>query len=128
MTSQKWWLTLQAWFTLARYDLANGQPGLQGLSGQLGIKPATAQPTDPGKVALLREGVDLAACFYFKRVRCLQRSTVLVRLLRKHGIDGRLVIAYRPIPFLAHAWAEVDRGVVGDSSAYQKRLQVLHKL
>ena len=75
--------------------------------------------------ALLCEAVSLAACFYFKPVRCLQRSTVIVHLLRKYGIDGRLVIGYRPSPFLAHAWAEVDGRVVNDSQAYQQRLRVL---
>jgi len=51
--------------------------------------------------------VSLAACFYWKPVRCLQRSVAAMRLLRKCGIDGRLVIGYRPSPFFSHAWVEV---------------------
>jgi hypothetical protein len=128
MSPTRCWLTGEAWFTLARYDLLNALLGFRAMSWQLGMKCATAQPPDPGRVAVISEALNLAACFYVKRVRCLQRSAVLVRLLRKHGIDGQLVIAYRPTPFLAHAWAEVDGGVVGDSAGYPERLRVLHRL
>ena len=39
--------------------------------------------------------------------RCLRRSLVVVRLLARRGISGRLVIAARADPdFLAHAWVE----------------------
>ncbi len=118
----------QAWLTLARYDLVNAMLGFRAISWQLGIKCVTAQPPDPGRIVLISDALSLAACFYVKRVRCLQRSAVLVHLLRKHGIDGQLVIAYRPTPFLAHAWAEADGRVVGDSAAYPERLRVLHRL
>ncbi len=39
--------------------------------------------------------------------RCLRRSLVLLQLLGRRGIQGKLVIAVRPEPeFLAHAWVE----------------------
>jgi hypothetical protein len=39
--------------------------------------------------------------------RCLRRSLVLLQLLARRGISGRLVIAARTDPdFLAHAWIE----------------------
>jgi Transglutaminase-like superfamily len=127
MNSTRCWLTLRAWFELARYDLANTLLGLRDMSSQLGPQCAVVGPPDQRRANMLCEAVDLAACFYIKRVRCLQRSSVLVRLLRKHGINGLLVIAYRPTPFLMHAWAEVGGRIVGDSSAYHKLLRVLHK-
>jgi transglutaminase superfamily protein len=48
-----------------------------------------------------------------------------VRLLRARGVVARLLIGYRPVPFLSHAWVEVEGRVVNDSPAYRKRLHVL---
>ncbi len=79
----------------------------------------------PAEEALVCEAVSVAACFYWKRVLCLQGSAVTTRLLRKTGIEGRLVIGYRPSPFLSHAWVEVNGRVVNDSPAYKERMHVL---
>jgi hypothetical protein len=72
--------------------------------------------------------VDLAICFYLKRVRCLQRSVVTTRLLRHFGIDARLIIGCRPHPFCGHAWVEVGGRVVNDSARYQRLFQVLESV
>ncbi|HEX2267923.1 MAG TPA: lasso peptide biosynthesis B2 protein, partial [Pyrinomonadaceae bacterium] len=72
------------------------------------------------------DAVLLATCFCWKPVLCLQRAVCTVRMLRKHGINARLVIGYRPSPFFSHAWVEVDGRVVYGSVAYQKRLMPLH--
>jgi len=127
MNCTRCWLTLRAWYALARYDIADALAGFRSMSWRLGPQCAVAHSPGQRRADLLCEAVDLAACLYFKRVRCLQRSSVLVRLLRKHGINGQLVIGYRPTPFLAHAWVEVEGRVVGDSSAYPERLKMLHK-
>src|SRR5262249_52478656 len=58
--------------------------------------------------------VDAASCFYFRPVRCLHRSFAAVRLLRRRGIAADLVIATRPVPFLSHAWVEVQNEIVND--------------
>jgi hypothetical protein len=71
------------------------------------------------------DAVLLATCFHWKPVLCLQRSVCTVRLLRKYGVDARLAIGYRPVPFFSHAWVEVKGRVVYGSAAYQKRLQTL---
>jgi hypothetical protein len=118
-------LTARAFYTLTRYDLASRLVGFRSIGWQLGQPAERRQPRGSQMIELLCDAVNLAACFYFKPVRCLQRSTVIVHLLREYGIDGRLVIGYRPSPFLAHAWAEVDGRVVNDSQAYQQRLRIL---
>ena len=118
-------MTVRAFYALTRYDLLSKLVGFKSIGWQLGQAAAVKNPRGSQMTALLCEAVDLAACFYFKPVRCLQRSAVAVHLLREYGIDGRLVIGYRPSPFLAHAWAEVDGRVVNDSQAYQERLRVL---
>jgi hypothetical protein len=59
--------------------------------------------------------VDKASAFYRRKARCLQRSCSAVWLLRAVGIPARLIIGCRKLPFLAHAWVEIDNQVVGDS-------------
>src|SRR5262249_15392402 len=66
--------------------------------------------------------------FYWKPVRCLQRSIVAARLMRQRAIAAQVVIGYRPVPFFSHAWVEVGGCVVNDSPVYQRRLQVLERL
>jgi hypothetical protein len=74
----------------------------------------------------LCDAIQMATCLYYKPVLCLQRAFCTTRLLRARGIRARLVIGYRPVPFLSHAWVEVDGRVVNDSPVYQQRLSVLH--
>ena len=58
--------------------------------------------------------VDTACVLYFKQVRCLQRSVVMVRLLRGNGIPAELVIGVQHWPFRAHAWVESSGQIVGE--------------
>ena len=66
--------------------------------------------------------------FYWKPVKCLQRSVVTARALRAYGIDADVVIGYRLAPFLSHAWVEVGGRIVNDSPVFQHRLQVLERI
>ena len=58
--------------------------------------------------------VDVACVFYFKEVRCLQRSAAATRLLRRSGIAAQMVIGVQACPFRAHAWVEIAGRVVND--------------
>ena len=58
--------------------------------------------------------VDLAAALYFKHTRCLQRSAAAVCLLKKSGFPAEMVVGVQQIPFLAHAWVELEGRVVND--------------
>jgi hypothetical protein len=58
--------------------------------------------------------VDRATVWYPKKALCLQRSAVTTCLLRSHGIPARMILGVRPMPFMAHAWVEVDGRVVND--------------
>lgn len=58
--------------------------------------------------------LDLACVFYFKDLRCLQRSAALTCLLRKYGIDAEMVIGVQHLPFRAHAWVEMGGQCVND--------------
>ena len=108
---------------LVRYDVLFAWRGMAGVR--------------PGALASGKENVDVeqqiceamrsAAPFYWKPVRCLQRSTVTVRLMRGRGIPAEVVIGYRPVPFFSHAWVEVAGRVANDSPTYQALLQILER-
>lgn len=74
------------------------------------------------------DAVDIASVFYYKRVMCLHRSFAAVRLMRKRGVKAELIIASRPLPFLSHAWVEVDNQIVNDKPGYKRKLQVLERI
>ena len=117
-------LVVRAWCELARFDL------LRALStgSTLRLRPVVPrgrQAAEEGTSAVCN-AVATAACLYWKPVMCLQRSVCAARLLRARGVPARLVIGYRPDPFLSHAWVEVDDRVVNDSPVYRQRLFVLY--
>jgi hypothetical protein len=117
--------TLRALWQLARYDLVNVRFGFRRMHRQLASQHVKKRNLLPETQKLVLDAVCLAGCFYYKPVLCLQRSVVAARLLRKAGVQARLVIGYRAAPFFSHAWVEVDGRVVNDSQAYKERLQVL---
>jgi hypothetical protein len=122
------WLVTQATLELWRYDSLHAARGFGYLRGELARRAAGARPSAPADEAVLCAAMLLAAALYWKPVLCLQRSFCTVRLLRAHGIAARVVIGYRDTPFFSHAWARVGSRVVNDSSAYERRLRVLHTI
>ena len=118
-------LVLRALYEITRYDITVASRGSGRILQQL-RRQSTAQKAPGAELEqAICDAVHLATCFYWKPVLCLQRSVATARLLRKHGIDARMVIGYRPSPFFSHAWVEVNGRVVYGSPAYQKRLQLL---
>jgi len=118
-------LVIRALWELFRYDAIRAIRGFQYICRKL-----EEQPLPPVEDASKREqkvcqAVSLAACFYWKRVYCLQRSVATARVLRGSGIPARVVIGYRPSPFFSHAWVEVNGKVVNDSPVYRERMQIL---
>jgi hypothetical protein len=76
---------------------------------------------------VLCRAMDYACVFYAKRVFCLQRSAATTLLLRRHGIHAELVIGAKLLPFLSHAWVEVDGQVVNDRPYMHAIYQVLER-
>ena len=120
------WLVLRALYEIARYDATIAVRGSGAILQQVRRQSVTAKPANHELEQAVCDAVLLATCLYCKPVLCLQRSVCTVRLLRKHGIDARMIIGYRPSPFFSHAWVEVSGRVVYGSTAYQKRLQPLY--
>jgi transglutaminase superfamily protein len=62
----------------------------------------------------ISQAVDLAAALYFKPVLCLQRSAAAACLLKRQGYPAEMVIGVQQLPFVAHAWVELNGMVLGD--------------
>jgi hypothetical protein len=75
----------------------------------------------------LAHAVDLACVFYFERVLCLQRSAALTVLLRRKGSAAAMIIGAQLLPFLSHAWVEVEGRVINDKPYIGEILQVLDR-
>jgi len=71
--------------------------------------------------------VDVACIWYWKEVRCLQRSAATACLLKKYGVPAQMVIGAQQMPFKAHAWVEVDGRVVNDKPYTPEMYAVLDR-
>ena len=120
-------LVLRALCEFARYDIVLRLFGFAYVQRQVRNWLPAPKASRLDLATEFCDAVQLATCFYWKPVLCLQRSVCAVRLLRKRGIAGKLVVGYRPAPFFSHAWVEVDGLIVNGSPAYQ-RLQILYSL
>lgn len=120
------WLVFRALYEIVRYDAVLRLRGSGAVLQQVRRQSVAAKPANRELEQAICDAVHLATCFYWKPVLCLQRAVCTVRLLRKHGMDARMVIGYRPSPFFSHAWVEVDGRVVYGSAAYRERLQPLY--
>lgn len=73
------------------------------------------QPEDRTQVVgKVCSAVEEACVWYPKKALCLQRSAVTTYMLRKRGVEARLVLGVRSLPLMAHAWVEVDDQPVND--------------
>jgi prolyl oligopeptidase len=75
----------------------------------------------------ISHAMDIACVFYFKTVKCLQRSVALAMLLRRHGFGAEVVIGGRIIPPKFHAWVEWKRVVLNDKPYTPELYQELER-
>lgn len=120
------WLVIRALYQIARHDTVLWLRGSGAILRQVSRQLVAKKPMSREVEQAICDAVLLATCLYWKPVLCLQRSVCTARMLRKHGVNAHLVIGYRPAPFFAHAWVEVDGRVVYGSPAYQSRLRPLY--
>ena len=113
---------------LMRYDLLFPCRGLRGVRPERRRRVAAPGMESVQIESALCEAVRAVGPFYWKPIRCLQRSIVTARLMRDRGIPAEVVIGYRAAPFFSHAWIEVDGRVANDSPSYRMRLQILDRL
>jgi transglutaminase superfamily protein len=118
-------LIARAWIGLALFDIARSI-GFVGIHRR--VRTCRVGRRAVGTPEAVVWAVDEACVWYVKPAYCLQRSAVTVRLLRRSGFDGRLIIGYRPVPFESHAWVEIDGRIVNDRPQYRKYFHVLEQL
>lgn len=75
----------------------------------------------------LCRAIDYACVLYFRHVLCLQRSAATTLLLRRHGLNAKLVIGAKLLPFRSHAWVELDGKVINDKPYVRTIYQVLER-
>ena len=73
----------------------------------------------------ISHAVELASVLYFKKILCLQRSAATACLLKKYGFAAELVVGVQHVPFLAHAWVELDGLVINDKPYMSEIYSVL---
>lgn len=115
-------LIFNAFLEIVRYESILRVWGIGRILEQLNRQGISRKPFTEGLERDICNAVLLASCFHWKPVLCLQRSVCTARVLRKHGIDARVVIGYRPSPFFSHAWVEVEERVVYGSPEYKRQL------
>ncbi len=89
--------------------------------------PVKARAARPKTVEEVSEAVATAVTWYPKQALCLQRSAATTCLLRSSGVSAQMIIGCQRLPFLAHAWVEVDGQVINDKKRVQDLYKVLDK-
>lgn len=107
-------LILEAYWMLVRFERWVARGDFRSLYDQVRGFPLRNQLAAPDTIERICSAVDLASIWYWKRVRCLERSASTACLLRSRGVPAQLVIGAQCIPFKAHAWVEVYGRVVND--------------
>ena len=121
-------LVVDAWVGLAAFDVALARGFASAYARAHVDRPSGRDAVEADAVDAIVWAVDEACVWYVKRAACLQRSVVLVRLLRRRGVRAELVIGYRQMPFESHAWVEVAGRVVNDRQQYRTVFATLERL
>ena len=118
-------LVITAFLGLAIFDLILFLSSLRSLCACVKAWPVSRQPSPPAPntIGQICSSVQRACVWYPKQALCLQRSAVTTCLLRIYGIASQMVVGVRPLPFLAHAWVEVDNSIVNDWAGVKKLYQ-----
>ncbi len=109
-------LVIAAFLGLALFDLILFLSSLRSLCACVKAWPVShrVSPPCPNAIGEICSSVQQACVWYPKQALCLQRSAVTTCLLRIYGIAAETIVGVRPMPFMAHAWVEVNGAVVND--------------
>jgi hypothetical protein len=69
--------------------------------------------------------VRIACVWYYKPVLCLERSAVTARMLKRRGVNARMVVGAMRVPFRAHAWVRVEDHIVDEQFDVVAKFAVL---
>jgi hypothetical protein len=108
-------LTLRAYLELVHFDLYLARGDFLSLYEKVRRCRVVRAEQSQAVIDRVCTAVDVASIWYWKQVRCLQRSAVTACLLKRYGVRSQMVIGAQPqFPFRVHAWVEVGGSVVND--------------
>ena len=116
---------VQAYLGLFAHDIFMMSHDFSSLHRQIRDFPLSNTPRNSVVIESISHALNVACTFYPRRVLCLQRSSVLVKMLRRRGIPAHMVIGAQKLPFKAHAWVEVDKTILDDRMATREKFLVL---
>jgi len=120
-------LILRAYSMLIIFDLYLARDNFAALHDKVRFYPLSKECAPPKTIEQTCSAVDMASIWYWKEVRCLQRSAATACLLKQFGVAAQMVIGARQIPFKSHAWVEVDGHVVNDKPYMRDLYAVLDR-
>jgi hypothetical protein len=120
-------LTLRAYFLLMFFHLLVKRADFAALYARVRHFPVAQRPPGLQTLPSVCSAVDRACIWYPKELACLPRSAATTCLLKQHGIEARMIIGVRRMPFAAHAWVEVDGRVVNDKPYMPEMYAVLDR-
>src|SRR6266481_4563038 len=108
-------VVLGAFLGLSVFDMLLSLSSLKRLCVCVAAWPLRKQKKPSGETTgQICCAVQRACVWYPKRALCLQRSAVTACLLKSCGLPAQMVVGIRDMPFMAHAWVEVNDAVVND--------------
>jgi hypothetical protein len=122
-------LVIESWLWLLLCDVLMTCAGIAGLYRLLEVRWQShiERPADPLLIDALVHAAELACVFYFRDVKCLQRSSTTTVLLRRHGVNAQMILAAQLIPLRNHAWVECDGRIVNDKPYMHEIYQVIER-
>jgi len=118
-------LFLDAYFRLVAHDRFMTKHDLWSLYAAIRSYPTSANDPVGHSANTISQALEIACAFYWKPVLCLQRSAVLVKMLRARGFPAHMVIGAQKLPFRAHAWVELNGSIVNDRMAEREKFLVM---
>jgi hypothetical protein len=120
-------LFLKALFGLFAYDVLTTFRPFRALYASAKKYQTVVKSADQPTIDRICSAVNYACAWYPKQARCLQRSFVTTRMLRKHGIPAQMLLGAQKFPFKAHAWVEVNGRVINENSDVRSTYAVWDK-
>jgi hypothetical protein len=120
-------LVLESWLLLLYFDCVVFFRDFKRLHEIVRVQSVLSAAKMEHTTEELCHAVDLACVFYLKRALCLQRSAATAVLLRRHGWRAEMVVGAQMLPFMSHAWVEIDGRVVNDKPYMAEIFQVLER-
>jgi Transglutaminase-like superfamily len=121
------WIIWRAYLELLGFEYPLLREDFSAIYVRVRNTSVVSRPHRTNSVQQICDGINLAAALYFKQALCLQRSAATACLLKKHGFPAEMVIGVQPLPFLAHAWVELDGRVVNDKPYISEMYSVLSR-